>query len=326
MKNVLVTGGAGYIGSHVCKCLFNNGFLPIVLDNLILGHKWSVKWGPLEVGSTIDMNCLDQVFSKYNFDGVIHLAALSNVAESYIKTEEYYENNLVGTLNLLKTMVKFNVKKIVFSSTCSVYGIPKIIPIPETHNTNPINPYGESKYASEKMIDYFSLAYDIDFISLRYFNVSGSDKDYEIGEAHSPETHIIPLALEVASGRSTHFEINGGDYETSDGTCIRDYIHVIDLSYAHLLALKKVFNYKASEFINLGGAKGSSVKEIISLVKKITGKKLNHKFSKRRKGDPPILIAKILKAKNYLGWQPKNSNISEIINDSWLWYKKYHQL
>ena len=268
MKNILVTGGAGYIGSHICKVFYNAGFTPITFDNLSTGNQWAVKWGRLEVGDLNNNARLTEVFEKYKFLGVVHLAALSNVEQSCKNPILYYKNNLLGSYNLLENMTKFKVDKLVFSSTAAVYGNPIYSPIDERHPTNPINPYGETKLAVEKLISNISKANNINFISLRYFNVAGCDFSYEIGEAHDPETHIIPLALNAAHNNSV-FNIYGSDYNTNDGTCIRDYIHVMDLSEAHLLGFKNLLKKQSNDLINVGGSKGISVLEIIKKIKKL---------------------------------------------------------
>ncbi len=325
MKNILVTGGAGYIGSHICKVFYNSGFTPIAFDNLSTGNKWSVKWGELEVGDLNNNDRLTEVFEKYKFLGVVHLAALSNVEQSCNNPILYYKNNLLGSYNLLENMTKFKVDKLIFSSTAAVYGNPVYSPIDERHPTNPINPYGETKLAVEKLISHVSKTNNINFISLRYFNVAGCDFSYEIGEAHDPETHIIPLALNAAHNNSV-FNIYGSDYSTNDGTCIRDYIHVMDLSEAHLLGFKSLLKKQSNYLINVGGSKGASVLEIIQKIKKITKTDFKTQLKERRVGDPDELIAKIEKSKQILNWTPKNSSIEKIIIDAWGWYKRYNKI
>ena len=324
MNNILITGGAGYIGSHICKVFYNAGFTPIAFDNLSTGNKWSVKWGELEVGDLNNKDRLKEVFEKYKFLGVVHLAALSNVEQSCNNPILYYKNNLLGSYNLLENMTKFKVDKLVFSSTAAVYGNPIYSPIDEIHPTNPINPYGETKLAVEKLISHVSKASNINFISLRYFNVAGCDFSYDIGEVHDPETHVIPLALNAAYKNSV-FNIYGNDYNTNDGTCIRDYIHVMDLSEAHLLGFKKLLKEHSNDLINVGGSKGTSVLEVIDKIKKITKIDFKTQLKDRRVGDPDELIAKIDKSKQILDWTPKNSNIEKIISDAWEWYKRYNK-
>ena len=320
MKHILVTGGAGYIGSHICERFYREGFIPVTFDNLFKGNKWSVKWGPLEIGDLRDKIRLKELFLKYSFIGVIHLAALSNVEDSNKEPESYYENNFLGTLNLLQIMLENKVNKLVFSSTAAVYGKPQYTPIDENHPTDPINCYGDTKIAVEKLIHNISHSSDLNFISLRYFNVSGSNYKSNIGEAHYPETHIIPLALQAAL-KNDYFKINGNNYQTPDGTCIRDYIHINDLCDAHLLSFKKLYSLNIKEFINIGAGRGFSVLDIIKSVKKITGFQVLTKIVKRRLGDPDILVSKIEKSNKFLSWKPKVSNIDTIILDSWEWHK-----
>ena len=325
MKYVLVTGGAGYIGSYICKVFYDEGFIPVTFDNLFLGNKWSVKWGPLEIGDLCNKSDLQKLFEKYNFAGVIHLAALSNVLESVKNPSIYYKNNVIGSYNLIEKMIEFNVKNIVFSSTAAVYGNPINSPIYENHPTHPINPYGDSKFTIERLIYNYSKYYDLNFVTLRYFNVSGSDFLNQIGEAHLPETHLIPLALEAAH-QSSIFKIYGDNYQTSDGTCIRDFIHLKDLGYAHLLSFRKLNSSKVNQIINVGGGKGYSVYEIIKYVKKVTNLDFKMDVIKRRKGDPDILVSDITKSKNILSWEPKYSNVEQIVSDSWEWYKYYKNI
>ena len=320
MKHILVTGGAGYIGSHICERFYREGFIPVTFDNLIKGNKWSVKWGPLEIGDLCNKRRLRELFSKYTFLGVIHLAALSNVEESNKEPGSYYENNFLGTLNLLQIMLDKKVNKLVFSSTAAVYGKPQYTPIDENHPTDPINCYGDTKIAIEKLIHNISHSSELNFISLRYFNVSGSNYKSNIGEAHYPETHIIPLALQAAH-KNNYFKINGNNYQTPDGTCVRDYIHINDLCDAHFFSFKKLYSLKIKEFINIGAGQGISVLDIIKCVKKITGNQILTKVVKKRLGDPDILISKIEKSNKFLSWRPKVSDIDTIILDSWKWYK-----
>ena len=325
MRNVLVTGGAGFIGSYLCKLFYENGFIPVTFDNLLLGNRWAVKWGPLEIGDLCNKKDLHNLFNKYSFDGVVHLAGFSNVSESVKNPYLYYNNNVIGSFNLLEKMIEFNVKRIVFSSTAAVYGNPIASLIDEKHPTHPINPYGDSKLSVERLIYNYSQSYGINFISLRYFNVSGSDFLSQIGEAHSPETHIIPLALEAAYQNSI-FKINGNDYNTNDGTCIRDFIHLRDLGDAHLRSFQKLNTSKIGEFINVGGGKGLSVNEVIECVKKVTNVNFKTIVFKRRDGDPASLVSNINKSKKILSWSPQNSSIEKIISDSWEWYKYYKSL
>lgn len=319
---VLVTGGAGYIGSHVCKMLHEFGYMPIVYDNLSYGHKEFAKWGPLEVGDIQDTKKLCTIFKKYKPTAVLHFAAFALVAESVFEPSKYYKNNLGGTISLLDAMRFSGIQNIIFSSTCAIFGIPTKIPLSENLNEKPINPYGRSKLFIEKVMQDYEYAYGIKNICLRYFNAAGADPEGQIGEDHNPETHIIPLALDVALGRKKEIIILGDDYPTHDGTCVRDYIHVQDLALAHVLALSYLKSKNKSNAFNLGTGKGFSVKEILNAVEKITGKKLNIKNGERRKGDPPILISDPTKSINELGWKSQYTKIDQIILHAWNWHKK----
>ena len=287
IKNpVLVTGGAGYIGAHACKALARAGYTPITYDNMVYGHRSAVKWGPLEEGDITDCARLEAVMRKYTPKAVMHFAAYAYVGESVEKPSKYYRNNVAGTLTLLESMRNCGIDKIIFSSTCATYGMPEQIPIPEDHPQNPINPYGRSKLMIEWILKDFAAAYDMRYVSLRYFNAAGADPDAEIGEDHDPETHLIPLVLDVASGKRAQIEIFGTDYDTPDGTCIRDYIHVTDLADAHLLALEYLISGGNSDVFNLGNGNGFSVREVIATALKITGCDIPYLESDRRAGDP----------------------------------------
>ena len=322
MKNVLVTGGAGYIGSHACKMLARAGYIPIVFDNLVNGHRWAVKWGPLEEGDIADRKRLDTVVKKYKPKTIMHFAAEAYVEESIKNPGKYYRNNVAGTLVLLETMRDNLIKNIILSSSCATYGIPEQIPIPEEHPQNPINPYGFSKFMCEQMIKDFSKAHDMQFVILRYFNAAGADPETEIGETHEPETHLIPLVLDVAIKKQKYIKIFGTDYDTHDGTCIRDYIHVSDLANAHLLALEYLRNGGKSDIFNLGNGSGFSVREVIKTVETVTGKNIKCIEQQRRKGDPPILIGSSKKAKEILGWEARYDKLENIINTAFEWHKK----
>ena len=321
-KTVLVTGGAGYIGAHACKALSRAGYTPIVYDNLVYGHRESVKWGPLEEGDINDRQRLETVLQKYEPSAVMHFAAYAYVGESVEKPSKYYHNNVAGTLSLLKSMKKCHINHFIFSSTCATYGMPEKIPIEEDHPLYPINPYGRSKLMIEWIINDFTAAYDLKFVSLRYFNAAGADPDGEIGEDHNPETHLIPLILDVAMGKRQHLEVFGTDYDTSDGTCIRDYIHVSDLANAHLLALSYLENGGESVAYNLGNGDGFSVKEVITTARKLTGCEIPCIESKRRPGDPPVLIGSSEKIRRALNWTPKYNKLETIINTAWQWQNK----
>ena len=322
-KPILVTGGAGYIGAHACKALAVAGYLPIVYDNLVYGHRQAVKWGPLEEGDIADRKRLETVIREYNPAAVMHFAAYAYVGESVENPAKYYRNNVAGSLVLLDSMRNCGVDKFIFSSTCATYGMPEEIPISEDHPQNPINPYGRTKLMIEWMLQDFSKAYGLHFVSLRYFNAAGADPDAEIGEDHDPETHLIPLILDAALGKRTHLEIFGTDYDTADGTCIRDYIHVTDLADAHLRALEHLFKDGQNEAFNLGNGHGFSVREVIDAAMEVTGRKIPCRESQRRAGDPPILIGSSKKIKQTLGWKPVYGEIREIIRTAWQWQKKY---
>jgi UDP-arabinose 4-epimerase len=322
MCNVLVTGGAGYIGSHVCKALADAGYFPISYDTLECGHEWAVRWGPLEIGDVCDRQRLDDVFEKYDPLAVLHFAAYAYVGESVENPGKYYRNNVSGSLTLLEAMRDRGVRNFIFSSSCATYGIPRQVPISETHSQNPVNPYGSSKWMIECMLKDFSAAHGLQYVNLRYFNAAGADPDGEIGEAHEPETHLVPLVLEAVAGKSNHVTIFGSDYDTPDGTCIRDYIHVSDLADAHVLALQYLENEGESDSFNLGNGKGFSVREVIQTVEKVTGRKINTVEGQRRPGDPPILIGSALKAIEILKWKPKYPDLEKIVADAWAWERK----
>ncbi len=319
---VLVTGGAGYVGSHICKALGACGIEVVVYDNLWIGHEDFVKWGTLERGSLHDTEKLSEVFKKHNIRAVMHFAAFSYVGESVKDPSSYYGNNVVGTLALLDTMVEHGVSHLVFSSTSATYGMPLTTPINETHPQRPINPYGKTKLVIESMIDDFDVAYGIKGVKLRYFNAAGADPECEIGEDHDPETHLIPLALDAAAGRGPGLTIFGDDYDTEDGTCIRDYIHVTDLADAHVKALEYVIESNETTAFNLGNGNGFSVKEVIKAVEKVTGRPVNAAIGPRRDGDPSALVASSDKARRLLLWEPAYPGIEDIVRDAWQWYQK----
>lgn len=318
---ILIAGGAGYIGSHVCKMLYSKGFDIIVYDNLSYGYRNFVKWGEFVLGDIADKNLLSLVFSNYKIDAVMHFCAFIEVGESVKDPQKYYKNNLYNTLNLLETMREFNINKFIFSSTAAVYGIPEKIPIEEEDKKAPINPYGRSKYMIENILNDYSKGYDFRSVSFRYFNASGASFDKDIGEAHNPESHLIPLILDAAIGKRESIKIFGTDYDTKDGTAIRDYIHVDDLASSHILGLEYLLANGNTDFFNLGSGNGFSVKEIIAEVKKITKKEFRVIETERREGDPPILIASSSKAQKILHWKPKYS-LTDIINSSWQWHQE----
>lgn len=318
---ILVTGGAGYIGSHTNKALNKAGYDTIVVDNLLKGFEDFVKWGKFincDFGSYDD---LKNLFTSYDIDGVFHFAAFSSVEESVEHPIMYLKNNYKNTLNLLKVMREFSVKNFIFSSTAAVYGNPISTPINENHDLNPINPYGESKLLVEKALEREKIKGDFNYASLRYFNAAGSDFDLEIGELHNPETHLIPLILDAAIGKRDSISIFGDDYDTHDGTCVRDYIHVNDLANAHIKAYENLVENNESDIFNLGNGKGFSVKEVIDTCKKITGVDFKVEITSRRSGDPDELIADFNKIKNSLNWNPEY-DLDTIIDSAWNWHKK----
>jgi UDP-glucose 4-epimerase len=318
---ILVCGGAGYIGSHINKQLNKEGYETIVFDNLVYGHPEAVKWGTLVKGDLANIDEIDAVFAKHHIEAVFHFAAYAYVGESVENPEKYYYNNVVNTLNLLQVMRKHGCNRIIFSSTCATYGEPEKVPITEDMPQNPINPYGMTKLTVERIFKDYAKAYDLKFVVLRYFNAAGADPDCEIGESHNPETHIIPLVLDVASGKRPDIKVFGTDYETSDGSCVRDYIHVTDLASAHLLSLHYLENGGESDFFNLGNAKGTSVLEVIDSVKRVTGREFTVIHAERRPGDPAKLVGSSEKAKRVLGWTPVYGDIDTIVEHAWKWHE-----
>ena len=322
LSMILVTGGAGYIGSHANKELNLAGYETVVLDNMSYGHEDFLKWGVYENVDLGDLDALRNLFSKYEIDAVMHFAAFTYVGESVDDPQKYYLNNLKNTLNLLQIMNEFKVKKIIFSSTCATYGNPQEIPITETHPQDPISPYGKAKLMVEQVLKDYSSAYGLRYVSLRYFNAAGADPEGDVGERHNPETHLIPLILDAAAGKREDIKIFGTDYPTDDGTCIRDYIHVTDLADAHIKALKYLENDGKSDVFNLGNGNGFSVKEVIEEARNVTGIEIKSTETERRPGDPPILVGSSKKAREILKWQPKYDNLTEIISTAWEWHKK----
>jgi len=324
-QNILVTGGAGYIGSHACKMLAHAGFEPVVVDNLSTGFSWAVQWGELEECDIRDGDKLRQIFEQYKPVAVMHFAAKAYVGESVEKPDIYYHNNIVGTLSLLDVMRQQDVQKLVFSSTCATYGTPESMPINESQLQAPINPYGVSKLTAERMMTDYGLAFGLRFVALRYFNAAGADPEGEIGEAHDPEHHLIPIVLDAAADRRDQIQVFGTDYDTPDGTCIRDYIHVTDLAEAHVLALNYLLDGEDSQFLNLGNNQGFSVREVIEAAERITGREIKVVESVRRQGDPAQLISDSTLAQKTLGWRPQRSGIDIQIEDAWRWHAKYFQ-
>lgn len=321
---VLVTGGAGYIGSHACKALADAGFTPVVYDNLTLGHRNFVKWGSLVEGDTRDKAALVAAMKEHKVEAVMHFAALSSVGESVAKPLDYYDVNLHGTQTILAAMKECGVEFIILSSTAAVYGTPENVPIPETAQPKPENPYGRSKLAAEMVMRDCEKAYGLNWIALRYFNACGASPAGDIGESHDPETHLIPLALAAAAGDSAALSIFGDDWPTPDGTCIRDYIHVTDLAAAHVKALEYLMREKVSGPINLGIGQGYSVLEILNAIKDVTKRDVPAKMSARRPGDVSALVADSSKAREMLGFKPENSSLEHIIQTAWDWYNRRH--
>ena len=319
--NVLVTGDAGYIGSHTAKALVHAGFIPVVFDNLSRGNRWALKFGEFAEGDLSDKVRIRQVLAKHKIEAVIHFAAYINVGESVPHPELYFRNNTANALTLLEAMHEENVRRIVFSSTAAVYGDPQTPILPETHPKNPVNPYGESKLAVENMLKWFSPAFPLGYVALRYFNASGADPDGEVGEAHDPETHLIPRIIFAAQGKLDAIDVFGTDYETADGTAIRDYVHVLDLADAHIRALGYLEQGGASTAFNLGSGRGFSVKEVIDMVEKVSGRKVPVRYGPRRAGDPPMLIADSTRANEILGWKAQYS-LEEIVRTAWNWHSK----
>ncbi len=319
--NILVTGGAGYVGSHVVKELLETEHQVITVDNLTKGHREAVLGGEFYQCDLGDYQELRKIFSQHQIKAVIHLAADSLVGESVTSPNKYYQNNLASGLNLLEVMLEHSVKKLVFSSTAAVYGEPKSVPIKETDPTEPTNPYGRSKLFFEKILADFDRAYNLKYISLRYFNAAGADNSGQIGEDHDPETHLIPLVLQTAQGRRQQLEIYGTDYKTRDGTCIRDYIHITDLARAHILAVEKLARRAESSIYNLGSGDGFSVREVIDTARKVTAHDIPAAPAERRPGDPPVLIASSKRIKEELGWQPQYDDLETIIATAWQWHK-----
>ena len=317
---ILVTGGAGYIGSHTLLSLVDAGHEPVTFDNLGYGHREAVLEGHFVQADLADNAALSRLFETFPIEAVVHFAAFCYVGESVETPEKYFNNNLVNGLNLLNAMLKFGVDKMIFSSSCAVYGDPSEIPIPETHGKNPINPYGLTKHFFEEILSTYEAAHGIKHVSLRYFNAAGADPQGRIGEAHDPETHLIPLVLQTALGRRSEIQIFGTDYPTSDGTCIRDYIHVCDLAEAHVSALSYLLSGGQSISLNLGTGRGHSVREVFEHCQQICQRTIPHRDVGPRPGDPPELVASGDKAREILNWSPHYS-LDEIISTAWNWHQ-----
>ena len=318
---ILVCGGAGYIGSHINKALHQEGYETVTFDSLIYGHREAVKWGTFFKGDLANLDDLEEVFRDHDIDAVFHFAAFTYVGESVEDPEKYYYNNVGNTLNLLKVMRKHGCSKIIFSSTCATYGEPEKLPLTEDMPQHPINPYGATKLMVERIFKDYHAAYGLEFVVLRYFNAAGADPDGEIGESHDPETHLIPLVLDAASGKRADIKVFGTDYDTPDGSCIRDYVHVTDLASAHLLALHHLEAGRGSDFFNLGNAQGTSVLEVVEAARRVTGKDFKATMTERRPGDSPKLVGSSEKAMRVLGWRPRFADIDTIIAHAWNWHQ-----
>jgi UDP-arabinose 4-epimerase len=316
-----VAGGAGYIGSHTCKALARAGHQPIVYDNLHTGHAWAVKWGPFVQGDLNDAALLGETLKTHKVEAVINFAALAYVGESNTEPTRYYRANVGGMITLLEAMRAYDVGSIVFSSSCATYGVPERLPIVEGMRQDPINPYGRTKLMGECILRDACAAHGLGAVALRYFNAGGADPDGELGEEHDPETHLIPLVLQAARGTRPSISVFGRDYDTPDGTCIRDYVHVTDLADAHVAALRRC---KAGEFqaYNLGGGQGASIAEVIARARVLTGREIRTVDAPRRPGDPPVLVADIALARRVLDWAPKLSGIDDVIRTAWSWMMK----
>ena len=323
-RTILVTGGAGYIGSHACKALAAAGYRPVVYDNLSRGHLWAVRWGPLARHDLADRAALCEVMRTHNVDAVMHFAGYAYVGESMTDPRVYFQNNVVNTLNLLDAMLDCGVKRLVFSSTCATYGETEADRIDEAHAQVPVNPYGESKLFLERVLRWYGECYGFNWVALRYFNAAGADPETEIGEAHDPETHLIPLVLQTTLRQRTHVSIFGTDYPTEDGTCVRDFIHVSDLADAHVRALEHLGAGGQSLALNVGTGVGHSVQRLIRIVEKVTGKTVPAIIAPRRPGDPAVLVADPRRAAEVLSWQPKRSDLETIVETAWRWHAAGH--
>jgi UDP-glucose 4-epimerase len=318
-KTILVAGGAGYVGAHTCMALAEAGFTPVVVDNLSNGHKVFAQWGPLEVADINDDASLDQIFARYRPEAVLHFAALIEVGISMQDPGAFYRNNVAGAITLIRAAQRFGVAGLVFSSTCAIYGVPQYVPLNESHPISPLNPYGRSKAMVEQVLQDLSDLEGFRSIRLRYFNAAGADPQGRIGEAHDPETHAVPLAIEAALGQRSGFSIFGTDYDTRDGTAVRDYVHVLDLADAHVRAISYLLEGGASQSINLGTGTGTTVRELLDMVKTVSGREFPVGLGPRRPGDSPVLVADNRLAQALLGWQPQR-DLRTIVEDAWRWH------
>jgi UDP-glucose-4-epimerase GalE len=323
-KRIAILGGAGYIGAHTCKALAHEGYKILVVDNLSQGHEEFVKWGYLAQQDLLDRHGLREVLATFSPTAIMHFAAHCTVGESVENPGKYYENNVAGTLNVLSIMRELSIPRLVFSSTCATYGLPLEIPMGESHPQNPINPYGQTKLMVERMLSDFDRAYGIRSVSLRYFNAAGADPEGEIGELHEPETHLIPIVLDVAGGKRPAVTVFGNDYTTPDGTCIRDYIHVVDIAQAHVKALDFLIRENRSEAFNLGNGRGYSVQEVLAAARRVTARKIPGEIGPRRLGDPDRLVGSSEKARKVLNWVPAYPQIDTIIQHAWNFHQRFH--
>lgn len=323
---VLVTGGAGYIGSHTCKALDAAGYVPVTYDNLVYGHRWAVRWGPLVEGDLTNRALLEDVMAEHQVSAVVHLAAYAYVGESILSPGKYFANNVSNSINVLEAMRVRKIEPIVFSSTCATYGMPEVLPIDEYHRQRPVNPYGESKLFVEKMLRWYGVAHGMRSVALRYFNAAGADPECEVGEDHDPETHLIPLIIETALGRRQAIHIFGTDYPTPDGTAVRDYVHVTDLAEAHVKALKHLIGGGASLELNLGTGTGYSVRQVIAAAERHAGRPIASSVCPRRAGDPAELVADAARARHILDWEPRLSTLEQIIETAWRWHEKKDEI
>jgi UDP-arabinose 4-epimerase len=321
-RNILVTGGAGYIGSHTCKALAQAGFTPVAFDNLVYGHREAVRFGPFVQADILDRAALNKALAEYRPEAVLHFAAFAYVGESVSDPGKYYQNNVSGTLNLLQAMHQAGCPHLVFSSSCAVYGVPERLPITEDQPLRPISPYGRTKLMVEQMLADFDVAHGLRSVCLRYFNAAGADPDCELGEDHTPETHLLPLVLREAMTGAGALCVFGDDYDTPDGTCVRDYIHVTDLAQAHVLALKHLRENQGSARFNLGNGEGHSIRQVLDAARAITGKPIAARQAARRPGDPPFLVGSSELARKVLGWSPAHHSIEEILSTAWAWHQK----
>ena len=321
-RSVLVPGGAGYIGSHTCKALAAAGYVPVTLDNLVYGHRNAVRWGPLVEADLGDRRTLERVLREHRVSAVVHFAAYAYVGESMVDPGRYFHNNVTCSLNLLDAMHATGVRRLVFSSTCATYGIPDVVPITEDTPQRPVNPYGESKLMVERALHWHGVAHGLKSIALRYFNAAGADAAGDLGERHDPETHLVPLAIDAALGLAPPLKVMGTDYDTPDGTAVRDYVHVTDLANAHVRALAYLEQGGSSAALNLGTGHGHSVRDVIAMVERVTGLKVPRTDAPRRAGDPPALVAAPGRAKALLGWQPAWSDLETIVRTATAWHRQ----